>query len=161
MSYLEGRYYEDERIALSPERQRSLPPKEYRKMRDLVSYSPFSRENEAKVFYLQAKYMENFEDDYPYEREVQYYYPTYQSLSLEELRGYFTWRTRLRHGELTKTSKTYAYIYIYELLPQIGCETKEEGLEKLIWFYELYRVLEPQIQRYVRQWIVDYAVYYD
>ncbi len=154
-------YYEDEPIRLTPERAGSLPPKEYRKMRELAFGSPFSRNNDAKIFYLQARYMEYFEDDCPYEREVLHYFPTYQSLSMAELRGYFTWRTRLRRGKLEKTSLSYAYLYLYELLHQIGSETKEDGLEALLWFYEHYSALDPGIRRYARQWIADYAIYYD
>lgn len=154
-------YYEDEPIRLTPERARSLPPKEYRKMRELAFGSPFSRRNDAKIFYLQARYMERFEDDCPYAQEVLHYFPTYQSLSMAELRGYFTWRTGLRHGMLEKTSLSYAYLYLYELLHQIGSETKEDGLDALLWFYEHYSTLDPHIQRYARQWIADYAIYYN
>lgn len=157
----EETFYEDEPIRLSPERAKSLPPKEYRAMRNLAFDSPFSPNNESKIFYLQARYMEQFEDDCPCDREVQCYYPTYEKLSTAELRGYFTWRTRLRRGELCKTSLSYAYIYLYELLHQIGSATAEEGLERLIWFYEQYSALDPGIRRYARQWIVDYAVYYN
>ncbi|MCD8348462.1 MAG: TerB N-terminal domain-containing protein [Lachnospiraceae bacterium] len=157
----DGFSYEDEPIRLSPERTKELPPKEYRQMRSLAFGSPFSRNYEAKIFYLQARYMESFEDDCPYDREVRHYFPTYQSLSTEELRGYFTWRTRLRRGQLEKTSLTYAYLYVYELLHQIGAATVEEGLENLIWFYEQYRSLDPDIRGYTEQWIVDYAVYYN
>ncbi|MCD8368790.1 MAG: TerB N-terminal domain-containing protein [Clostridiales bacterium] len=156
-----GRSYEDEPIHLSPEHEKKLPPKEYRRMRDLALQSPFNRNNDAKIFYLQARYMELFEDDCPYDSEVLHYYPTYQSLSTAELRGYFTWRTRLRHGQLEKTSLSYAYLYIYELLHQIGAKDKENGFEKLTWFYEQYGALDPQIQRYTGQWIVDYAIYYN
>ncbi|MCD8074548.1 MAG: TerB N-terminal domain-containing protein [Lachnospiraceae bacterium] len=157
----DGFSYEDEPIRLSPEQTKNLPPKEYRQMRSLAFGSPFSRNYDAKIFYLQARYMEAFEDDCPYDREVRHYFPTYQSLSTAELRGYFTWRTRLRHGELTKTSLTYAYLYVYELLHQIGASTAEEGLENLIWFYEKYRSLDPDIRGYTEQWIIDYAVYYN
>ncbi|MCD8082885.1 MAG: TerB N-terminal domain-containing protein [Clostridiales bacterium] len=155
------RYYEDEPIRFSPEQARRLPPREYRSMRALASGSPFSHDNDAKIFYLQAKYMEHFEDDCPYDREVTHYYPTYQSLSTSELRGYFTWRSRLRRGDLEKTSLSYAYLYIYELLHQIGSKTKEEGLDALLWFYTQYGALDARIQRHTRQWIIDYAIYYD
>ncbi|MFR0734294.1 MAG: TerB N-terminal domain-containing protein [Oscillospiraceae bacterium] len=31
-----------------------------------------------------------------------HYYPTYQSLTDPELRGYFSWRTKLRRGDVQK-----------------------------------------------------------
>ncbi len=154
-------FYEDEPIFFPPERRNNLTPKEYRHMRDLAFQTPFNRNNDAKIFYLQARYMEQFEDNCPYDGEVLHYYPTYQDMTTAELRGYFTWRTRLRHGQLEKTSLSYAYLYIYELLHQIGVKNKEEGLEKFIWFYEQYGALDIQIQRYAGQWIVDYAIYYN
>ncbi len=154
-------FYEDEPIFFPPERRNNLTPKEYRHMRELAFQTPFNRNNDAKIFYLQARYMEQFEDDCPYDGEVLHYYPTYQDLSTAELRGYFTWRTRLRHGHLEKTSLSYAYLYIYELLHQIGVKDKEEGLRKFISFYEQYSALDSQIQRHAGQWIVDYAIYYN
>ncbi|MDO4619327.1 MAG: TerB N-terminal domain-containing protein [Lachnospiraceae bacterium] len=157
----QGRAYTDEPIRLSPERKKSMPPKEYRQMRNLAVGPVFDRYNEAKIFYLQAKFMENFEDDCPYEKPVIHYFPTYQSLSMPELRGYFTWRTELRKGNLEKTSLSYAFLYVYELLHLIGSPNAEKGFEKLRGFYEEYRKLDAGIERYVKQWIVDYAIYYD
>ncbi|MCD7820150.1 MAG: TerB N-terminal domain-containing protein [Lachnospiraceae bacterium] len=156
----QDRQYKDEPIRFRSGQTRIFTPKEYRKMRSLAFGPPFANNSEAKIFYLQARYMEHFEDDFPCDHEVQYYFPTYQSLSTPELRGYFTWRTRLRHGQLEKTSLSYAYLYLYELLHQIGAATEEEGLENLLWFYEHYNMLDPRIRRYARQWIADYAIYY-
>ncbi|MCC8129848.1 MAG: TerB N-terminal domain-containing protein [Clostridiales bacterium] len=153
--------YKDEPIRFPPERARLFPPKEYRAMRELAADLSLSHSSSAKIFYRQAWYMEYFEDDCPYQQGVLHYYPTYQDLTMPELRGYFTWRTRLRHGTLEKTSLTYAYLYLYELLHQIGSKTKEEGLERLIWFRDAYGELDPRILHYASLWIVDYAVYYN
>ncbi len=153
--------YADEPISLSPEQKKILPPQEYGQMRKMAAGSSFMYQDDEKIFYQQATYMAQFEDDCPYDREVLQYYPTYQYLSLPELRGYFTWRTRLRRGNLKKTSLTYAFLYLYELIHQIGSETKQEGLDKLIWFYEKYGAIDGRIKRYAKQWIVDYAIYYD
>lgn len=52
------------------------------------------------IFLKQAKLLANYEDDYPFDAAVVRYYPTYQSLTDPELRGYFSWRTKLRKGEI-------------------------------------------------------------
>jgi len=154
-----GAFYADEPIRLSAEQENRMTPKPYRQMRHLALKTALGYSSAADIFYRQAKLMADFEDDCPYDQPVRHYYPTYQSLSMPELRGYFTWRTQLRRGHLEKTSLSYAFLYVYELLHQIGSLTAEEGLDKLIDFYERYRLLDSGIQRYVKRWIVDYAVY--
>ncbi|MDO4648581.1 MAG: TerB N-terminal domain-containing protein [Eubacteriales bacterium] len=159
-TYTTERIYEDEPISISSEKEKELPPKEYRQMRKLDFENPFSKRNEAKIFYLQAKYMENFEDDYDYDKPFFNYYPTYRNMTVGELRGYFTWRTKLRHGDLQKTSLSYVYLHFYELLHYIGSANAQEGFDKLVSFYESYRQIDSSIDKYARQWIIDYGIYY-
>lgn len=91
---------------------------------------------------------------------VQYYYPTYQSLSDQELRGYFAWRTRLRRGEIGETSLSFAFLYIYELINQIGAADPMDGYRKLRDFRDAYGRIDGAILPYLNQWLVDYVVYY-
>ncbi len=156
-----GRTYTDEPIRPAPGRSSKPLPAEYRKLRQMESNYPFTQSDEERLFYRQARFMAQFEDDCPYERPVFHYFPTYQRLSTSELRGYFTWRTWLRHGRMEKTSQTYAYLYIYELLNQTGGESGEASLDALMDFYTRYGALDGQIQGNLRRWIVDYAIYYD
>lgn len=112
------------------------------------------------VFLKQAKLLANFEDDCPYDRPVTHYFPTYESLSDPELRGYFTWRTRLRQGQTEKTSFTYAILYVYELLNQIGVRDPLEGYQKLLEFHRAYRQLDEKLDIYLENWLRDYVIYY-
>ncbi len=142
----------------------SLPggdPPEYRMLRKLGNTLGYSSATEARIFYEQAKYMERFTDDCPYEGDFTSYYPTYRSMSLAQLRGYFTWRTKLRAGEYLHAPTPYAYVYVYELINQIGCADEADGLEKMLYFSRAYRSLEPTQDRYMRPWLRDYVVYYD
>ena len=41
------------------------------------------------LFLKQARLLKGYEDDFVYDRPVTHYFPTYQSLSDPELRGYF------------------------------------------------------------------------
>lgn len=63
-----------------------------------------------------ANYTDECTDLVPLKR----YFPNYHDLSMAQLRTYFTWRTKLRRGEFIKVSGSYAYLYIYELLNNIG-----------------------------------------
>lgn len=112
------------------------------------------------IFLKQARLLADFEDDFLYAGTLTRYYPTYQSLTDEELRGYFTWRTRLRRGEVEKAPLTFAFLYIYELLNQVGALSAQDGYEKLLFFREAYGVLDDGILSYLNRWLRDYVVYY-
>ena len=112
------------------------------------------------IFYKQARLLANYEDDYLYEKPVAYYFPTYQSLSDGELRAYFAWRTRLRRGDIRKTSTAYAFLYIFELLNQIDVTDPLDGYWKLRGFQLAYGQLDDIIIPHLEKWLVDYVVYY-
>lgn len=118
-------------------------------------------QSRESLFLKQAKLLANYEDDFPFEEEILRYYPTYAALSDRELRGYFSWRTKLRRGELRKTSLSFAFLYVYELLHQIGVQTPMEGYERLKDFREAYGQLDEGICSYLDRWLRDYVIYYD
>ena len=62
---------------------------------------------EALIFCKQGKFMEDFEDDFDYRGEFVRYFPTYQAMNDAQLRGYFSWRTRIRRGEINRTSLSH------------------------------------------------------
>lgn len=90
------------------------------KMRAMASAELSLLGNTAKTFYYQAKFMEDFTDDYEQAVPLSLYYPCYSLMSYDQLRTYFTWRTAVRAGEVTGTSLSYAFLYIYELLHNIA-----------------------------------------
>ncbi len=155
-----GRAYTDEPLRLSPERKATLAPPQYRQMRELAIPAGYGRSPEAAVFYKQAVFMADFEDDCPFDGTVQRYFPTYRSLSLPELRGYFTWRTKWRHGQQEKTSLSYAFLRLYELINGIGSDSAEEGLEQLLAFGEAYAKLDPAVTKNFKRWVADYVLYH-
>ena len=129
-------------------------------MRQIAIDDPYYDENNSKVFYRQALFMENFEDDYEEQVPFSSYYPCYQKMGYEQLRTYFTWRTKVREGNVTLTCLSYAFLYIYELLNNIGVIDPQDGLDKLLSFWQDYRTYDTVIDRYMLQWIKDYHVYY-
>lgn len=112
------------------------------------------------IFLKQGKLLANYEDDYDYPGRVQCYYPTYQSLTDRELRGYFSWRTKLRRGDIRPASLSFAFLYIYELINQIGVADPADGYRKLVDFRDAYGRLDNSILPYLKRWLMDYVVYY-
>ena len=156
-----GNIFREEAIRPQPARPALYVPTQIRTARSLENSATQSWQSRESVFLKQGKLLANFEDDYPFETKVVRYYPTYQSLTDEELRGYFTWRTKLRQGNVEKTSLSFAFLYIYELLNQIGAADPADGYEKLLQFRDAYAPLDSSILSYLNRWLADYVVYYD
>jgi hypothetical protein len=129
-------------------------------MRRLASDSPFAR-YDSKLFYKQAKFMEDFADDYEASAPFSMYYPFYQHMGYEQLRTYFSWRTSVRNGASPPTSLSYVFLYIYELLCGIGVDGPADGLNRLMAIWQGYRENDAALDRYLPQWLKDYHIYYD
>ena len=117
----------------------------------------------GKAFVRQAEFAAAYEDDFPYEGEFRYYFPTYRCMTDEQLRGYFSWRTRARHGDMRKTSLSFAFVHLYELINSIGPSgvvAPEDGYAALRGFCRSYGAIDDRILRYAGVWQRDYAVYH-
>lgn len=152
--------YRDEPIQPQQGQRVESMPEEIGAMRSLENGVKAWRLSREAIFVRQAERMADYEDDYLYDRDVVRYFPTYQSLSDRELRGYFSWRTKWRRGEKLKTNLSYAFLFIYELLNQIGVRNPVDGFEKLRAFERDYAVLDDGICSYLKRWLWDYVVYY-
>lgn len=156
----ESKVYRDEPILRTAAQMSNFMPPEYREMRKIANQYDTYRQSDGWLFYNQGKFMEAFEDDYQYHGEFLRYFPTYQAMGDLQLRGYFSWRTKVRRGQVEETSLSFVFVYLYELLNQIGVKTAEEGFRQLRHFWSVYKEIDPHINRYVRQWLSDYVVYY-
>ena len=154
-----SKVYRDEPIIRTAAQAANLTPPQYREMRKIANSLFY--ESEARVFYEQGKFMEDFEDDYTFQGEFHRYFPTYQVMTDIQLRGYFSWRTGVRRGTIVKTSLSFVFVYIYELLNQIGVQSAEEGFYALKNFWEAYGEVDAKINNYVRLWLNDYVVYHN
>lgn len=119
------------------------------------------QQNNARIFYEQALFMKDFEDNYSEQVEFSSYFPYYQMLGYKQLRTYFTWRTNIRKGIVGNTSLSYAFLYIYELINNTDGEYPQDNLDKLLSFWRTFRNYDPSIDKYVLRWIKDYHIYYD
>ena len=130
-------------------------------MMQLYEYRSSSFENKCRNFVRQGKFMEDYEDDAPWNSEVKRYFATYHDLNLNQLRGYFAWRTRVRRGEFYPITASLAYMYIYELLNMIGVKTHEEAIRKMREFEEgfLDRGMGDRAMREnLHRWIMEFTV---
>jgi hypothetical protein len=117
-------------------------------MRGMASDNPYTW-NDARLFYKQAKFMENFDDDYEFFAEFSMHCPCYQRMGYERLRTYFTWRSAL----------SYIFLYVYENLMCVGTSNPAESLAGLSALRKAYDF--PALDEYFPPWLKDFRVYYD
>ena len=126
-----------------------------------ISYTPEAQwKSREWLFYKQAKFMEDYEDDYEGDAWFNTYFPTYNDMSLEQQRTYFSWRTKVRLGKYEDTCLSYIFVYAYELINLIGVESPMEGYDRLRSLLEHYKETQPKIKRFFSQWLWDMVIYY-
>lgn len=143
------------------------------RMRDIARQYPLPYSNSSRfydrrvqqvnsrTFYRQAVFMKDFEDDYKEQASFSSYFPYYQMMGYEQLRTYFSWRTNVRRGLVNSTSLSYVYLYIYELLNNIGVDNPKEGLDRLMSFWTSFKIHDSSIDKYLIRWLKDYHIYYN
>ena len=119
-----------------------------------------SGNDSASQFVAQAKFMETFEDNYENHADFKCYYSTYMDMNDEQLRTYFSWRTKVRKGQVEATDLSYAFVYIYELLNLIGVSSADEGMRHLLTFWSSFRSYNDKIDQYLTRWVKDFYIYY-
>ncbi len=124
-------------------------------------YNRQVQQDNARIFYKQGVFMKDVTDDYPGNAQFSQYFPYYQMMGYEQLRTYFTWRTEVRKGKVTDISLSYAFLYLYELLGNIGVSDPQDGLNQLMSFWKAFSVYNKSIDKYVLRWLKDYHIYYD
>ncbi|MBM6775552.1 TerB N-terminal domain-containing protein [Olsenella profusa] len=160
-AFASERVYGDEPILMRGSQMATYLPEPIRQMRALGRSAQARSWTDARLFVEQARLMEAYEDDCPYAGTFQSYFPTYDAMNDRQLRGYFTWRAHVRAGSVERTSTSFAYVYLYELINGIGTEVGEKGFRAIEAFWQTYRAFEPTMDRYARAWLVDYVVYHD
>lgn len=161
-----NKVYADEPILKTGRQMQNFLPDQYRKMREISRWQDDPKGgagrwlSEAELFYRQGQLMADFEDDCPYNGTFKSYFPTYNAMSDRQLRGYFTWRARVRRGTVEETSTSFAFLYLYELICGIGVDGPLDGFSKIKTFWDAYRAFEPGIDRFARVWLQDYAVFH-
>lgn len=143
-------------------KKKTAAPDKIHQMQEMYDYSVLPSVGRYKNFYNQGKFMAKYEDDYSDYVAFKRFYPTYHDMTIEQLRSYFAWRTQLRKGNYQKVSTSYAYVYIYELLNNIGVESAQDGYQKLLNFKKNYvQKFDMSIEPYLNDWLKDYVLFYE
>lgn len=172
---LQRRVYTDEPIVMRASQMASYVPPRIAQMRELERSPEARRKPGAWLFYQQAKLMEDYEDDAPSKASFWQYFPTYSAMNNRQLRAYFSWRTDVRHERESKqpASLSYAFVHLYELLcgvgitlepigrPREGLTVAEQGFYAIEHFWHTYENAYPELGRYARRWLRDYAIYHN
>lgn len=165
-SHFSSNVYQDEPLLKTGRQMANYLPDRYREMRAISRWDESGTGgrgrwlSEAELFWRQGTFMADFEDDCPYHGNFKSYYPTYNAMSDRQLRGYFTWRSRVRAGELAEAPDAFALVYIYEVLCGIGVDDPARGFETLKWFCDAWHSEEKDIKRHGLTWQQDYVVYH-
>ena len=127
----------------------------------LYEFGDGSPAHRARMFCVQGRFMEQYEDDFPWQGDFHRYFTTYHDLNIRQLRGYFTWRTGIRKGVYRPIATSLAYMYLYELLCGIGAASSEDVLQKMRTFKENYvdsGIGDPGMRKNIHRWMFEYAI---
>lgn len=86
------------------------------------------------------------------------YWPTYESMTDAQARWYFYWRNEVRQQRYPHTDSSYIYLYTYELLNLIGCDTPEQGYYLIMGVWRAYRSAFPKLNGYLGNWMTDFVL---
>lgn len=85
--------------------------------------------------------------------------PVYGAMSTDQLRTYFTWRTKARQGIYGKADKPYILLYCFELLNKIGVLSSEDAYNRLIGVWQGCREFCPALDTLLPRWLKDFRAY--
>ena len=162
--------YKDQPLSFGGRRRadESLPPK-IAQMKELYNVLDSKPGADGYYFYKQGKFMEDYEEPYDFHGRFTRYFPTYHVMNNDQLQGYFDFRRRFRNGEIDAyslsgssiASISFVYVYLYEILCNIGISDPEEGFRKLLYIDEVFGDKDPSMHEYIQDWLKDYVVYYN
>lgn len=134
-AFASSKVYGSEPILMRGSQLASYLPEPVRQMRALARRPEARAWTDARLFVEQGRLMAGYEDNCPYAGTFQSYFPTYDVMDNQQLRGYFTWRAHVRRGTVEKTSTSFAYVYLYELINGIGVEPGEPAFRAIESFW--------------------------
>ncbi len=104
-----------------------------------------------------AKTVEELEDDYPSD-----WYPystvTYESC-MDDLRAYFTWRTKYRQGKINSIPNSFVLLYVAELINGVGWTDPVKGQELLSSVFD--NLDSEKYSNRVLRWLCDFSAYHN
>ena len=133
----------------------SYVPERIRNMR-LLNKNQRYPASDACLFYTQGSFMSAFTDDYGKYVPLSDSQPTYESMSDNQLRCYFTWRASARGRRAAGAGVYYLYLYFFELINNIGVTGGMDALERMAFIMAAYKDTFPESVPLFKIWFRDY-----
>lgn len=131
----------------------ALPPTSVPPAYDGVRY--YSREQQ---FVMRARELAwHTEPEAPF-APFKTYWPTYDSMTVPQVKWYFYWREEVRSGRYRDTDLSYLFLYLYELINGIGWSSPVQGRELMTAVWQAYRGRYPKLDAYLREWLFDFSL---
>ena len=125
-------------------------------MRELNKHPGGSFSNGARLFHVQGLFMADFEDHYNEYVPLSDSQPSYDTLSINQLRFYFTWRASIRKRQAIEAGIYYIYLYFFELLNNIGVSDGIQALEQMAYIINTYKNSFAGSVHLFKTWFRDY-----
>ena len=152
--------YQEQPIIMTGSQLKSFVPDTIREARQIARSGYAQNLSVAEVFHEQARLLAGYEDDFEFSGNFSHYYPTYEDMSNEQLRGYFAWRTKVRQGTIEQGSLSFAYVYLYELINLVGVASAQEAHDAMLVFGTTYRRFDRRFGQLLDTWLDDFVIYY-
>lgn len=144
---------------LLAEKSKPVIPEGIKQMQEAYDYLAIPRRESN--FYRQGMLMANYEDDFAQMVPINKQRPVYHDLTVDQLRSYFSWRTKFRQGKYKPASAAYVYLLASELVCQIGVKDKADGLRQLrLLFAKCAEQKDISIGWQQKHILQNYLVYY-
>lgn len=144
---------------LLAEKSKPVIPEGIKQMQEAYDYLAIPRRESN--FYRQGMLMANYEDDFAQMVPINKQRPVYYDLTVDQLRSYFSWRTKFRQGKYKPASAAYVYLLASELVCQIGVKDKADGLRQLrLLFAKCVEQKDISIGWQQKHILQNYLVYY-
>lgn len=144
---------------LLAEKSKPVIPEGIKQMQEAYDYLAVPRRESN--FYRQGMLMANYEDDFAQMVPINKQRPVYHDLTVDQLRSYFSWRTKFRQGKYKPASAAYVYLLASELVCQIGVKDKADGLRQLrLLFAKCEEQKDISIGWQQKHILQNYLVYY-
>lgn len=144
---------------LLDEKGRPVIPEVIRQMQERYDYLAVPRRESN--FYRQGMLMANYEDDFAQMVPINKQRPIYHDLTVDQLRSYFSWRTKFRQGKYKPAPAAYVYLLASELVCQIGVKDKADGLRQLrLLFAKCVEQRDISTSWQEKHILQNYLVYY-
>lgn len=156
-------HYSDEPIIFSGKKLKSYVPEQLAQARALAHSPAMLHHSEAYIFWRQARLLADYTDDFEYHGHFSRYFPTYQLMSNEQLRGYFSWRTQWRQGKVQTTETSFVYLCAYELLHCVGVDDAQQAHKQLSQLRKDYGqdFLDHRLFKNLTAWMDEFVIYWD